>query len=96
MVVAARRWGVSAPRAALPEGGWRSTRSHVGTEPGLLTQADQRDGPHHMTLCSAMKADRRQEDGGENGGSAGISLPKKCMMSPAFLGVTELLLRSRK
>jgi len=40
-----------------------------------------------------MKADRRQKDVEENVGSAGITLPKKYMMSPAFLGVTGLLMR---
>lgn len=70
-----------------------STRSYEGTEPGLLAQAGQRDGPYRMASCSAMKADRRQEDVEENVGSAGITLPKKYMMSPVFLGVTGLLMR---
>lgn len=27
----------------------------LGTQPGQLTQNDQRDVPYHMTLCSAIK-----------------------------------------
>jgi len=56
--------GISVSHAAPPVSRLGRTRSWKGTQPGLLTPADQRDIPYHMTSCSAIKAGgRRRKEG---------------------------------
>lgn len=50
-------------------GGWEET------QPGWVTQLDQRDAPDHLTSCSVFQAEGKQE---ERGGvwSDGVCLAK--------------------
>jgi len=43
--------------------GWEWSRGWEGTQLGQLTSSGQRDIPCHMTLCSAIKAQRKEEKG---------------------------------
>jgi len=39
--------------------GWGCTRTWEGTQLGYLTPADEKDIPHHVRSCSAIKAGGR-------------------------------------
>lgn len=47
-----------------------------GTKPGQLTQAGQRDVPHHVPSCSTIKPGVKEEEEGYVPGD-GVCLPKK-------------------
>ena len=56
--------GFNFPTLPLQRVGWDCTRHWEGTQPGQLTPTDQRDIPYQVTLCSAIKAKRKEEEEG--------------------------------
>lgn len=60
--------------------GWGCTRSWERRQPGHLTQTDQKDIPCSMTLCSAIKAMKKEGEKGDTW-SYSICLPKQPLHS---------------
>lgn len=76
--------------AALTAGSWGGW-----TQLELLTQANQRDILCHVTSCTEIKSRVKKEEGGDVW-IHGVCLPNEllCGMSPAFLGVAEVVWES--